>query len=81
MQTSTQVGGRTRPPALQGAGAKVSQQSCPWLTKQKKQKTKKKTWEPAQPLYTPHFLICAPAKFYSYVEMHLQHPRSMSRSK
>ena len=41
MQTSTQVGGRTWPPVEQGAGAEVSQQSCPWLTKQKKQKTKK----------------------------------------
>ena len=47
MWTSTQVGGRTQPPALQGAGAEVSQQSCPWLTKQKKQKNKN-TWTPAR---------------------------------
>ena len=41
MQTSTQVGGRTWPPAEQGAGAEVLQQSCPWLTKPKKKKKKK----------------------------------------
>ena len=59
MRTSTWVGGRTRPPALQGAGAEVSQQSCPWLKKQKKKKKKKKdvgtTQMPVCPL-PPHYV-------------------------
>ena len=79
MRTSTLVGGRTRPPAPQGAGAEDSQQSCPWLTKQKKKK--KKDLGTSAALVYPSFLdtctcssllICRDASPTSQIRVEIQ---------